>query len=180
MKFLLSFFFVISTSGNLFCQEPIDSLKIGKEYQECEYLYSDNLTRSYTVYDSTREIMDTFYGLKINSIKRLYKVSNIYSFVNVDGIEYNLIEITDYSEHWLWTIISEKDSDSCEEMLEVNKSYYMTIYYLKNEDSALRLPYDSTVRTIFKNNVVWIDSNTRKTRMVYSPNIKGRCFIPTD
>ena len=46
MKFLLSFFFVISTSGNLFCQEPIDSLKIGKEYQECEYLYSDNLTRS--------------------------------------------------------------------------------------------------------------------------------------
>ncbi len=170
----------MTSNGSLFCQESVDSLKIGEEYREYRYLYADNPDRAIALYDSTKEIIDTFIALKIDSIKRLYRVIDIYDFVNFDGEKYNLIAITDYLDNWEWTIISESVYDSCENKLKVNESYYMTIYYFENEDFALRLYYDSPVRIIFKNNVVWVDSNTRKTRMVYSPNIKGRCFIPTD
>ncbi len=180
IKLLVSILCMISTSGNLFCQEPVDSLKIGEEYREYRYLYADNPDRAIALYDSTKEIIDTFITLKIDSIKRLYKVLNIDSFVNFNDKKYNLIAITDHLDNWDWTIISEYATDSCDDKLEINKSYYMTIYYFENEDFAIRIPWNSLVEIFFDGDSVFIDKKHEKTRIVHSPNIKGGCFIPTD
>lgn len=82
----------------------------------------DNPDRAIALYDSTKEIIDTFIALKIDSIKRLYKVLKIDSFVNFNDKKYNLIAITDHLDNWDWTIISEYVADSCNDKLEINKS----------------------------------------------------------
>jgi hypothetical protein len=177
--YLVIIFCIFDSSGNLFCQEIFDSLKIEKKYQENRYSYVNDDNHAYTFYDTTKEILDTFIALKIDSIKRLYRVLKIYSY-EYWNTKYNLIEITDYSGTWSWTIISENEYCFGKEKIKINNLYFMTIYYFENENTALRLPYDSSVRIVLNNKVVWLDSNIRKTYMVYSPNIKGRCFIPTD
>lgn len=171
---------ILFSVNNIFTQEIIDSFKIDTKYQEYRYLYSNSKLRTYTHIDSSITILDTFIRLKINNIKRYYIVSDIYSFINYDSIEYNLIEITDYSNKWAWTIISEKDSCMFCEKLKINGMYYLEIHYFDGEEGALRLPFDSSSIINLDGNTIIVDSRTKKTYMVYSPNIKGLCFIPTD
>jgi len=171
---------ILFSANNIFTQEIIDSFKIDTKYQEYRYLYSYSKLRTYTHIDSSKTILDTFIRLKINNIKRYYIVSDIYSFINYDSIEYNLIEVTDYSNEWVWTIISEKDSCMFCEKLKINGMYYMEIHYFDGEAGALRFHYDSIAIINLDGNTIIVDSRTKKTYMVYSPNIKGHCFIPTD
>ncbi len=174
--FFLFLFLYIIKSG--YAQELNDSIKIDEQYQLKRYAYFDDDSKIYQTLDTSRELQQVGYILKIDSIKRLYKVLKIYSFVNINGTKYNLFEITDYSNKWVWTLISESEFCICKEKIKLNGLYYMTIYYFEGEENISRLPFDSEVWLNFNGNIICVDSYTYKTRMVYSPNIKGRCFIP--
>jgi hypothetical protein len=173
----LMLLFVLLKINSSFSQNFSDSIKIDEKYIDKKYDYVgiDELRSNL---DCSLELRDVCYFLRIDTLKRYYKVHDISIYKNLDGKKFYFIEISDFTERWYWTLVTEYSKDSCRKKIKKNRLYYMEIGYFEGEKYKVREYMENTYVNYNNNYKIIIHDIKVFHRFVYSPNLFGRCFIP--
>lgn len=120
---------------------------------------------------------ENLYSAKENSSHAFFLKNDTvnYNIKKLDSLD-NFYIIYATKDDWTYKIVSEKDSNSCIELISVGKSYSFNLQNAKERISAYALNVDCIIYN--DTTKICIEKNDRMIAALFeASNLKGLCFI---